>query len=158
MYFLPLPYHFPWKTTETGNLHKVHHILRYVNIFSQNDKVTAWSPTNLQDSLLSFCCSISSFAFIKQLLNGCINIHSLTNGKRFPSGISSSDSLLKYTKSSLHFSLSFAPAWTNSLALCHSLKNQEIQTTISQGKKVQELRTFCRRHLQFSKTSLFKLN
>lgn len=79
---LSLPYCFPWKTIETGNFFtKVHCILRYLNIFSQNDGVTtAWSPTyTLQDRLLSFCCSISSYAFIEKFLNGCINSHSLTN-------------------------------------------------------------------------------
>lgn len=39
--------------------------------------------------------------------------------KRLSSGMGSSDSLLKHTKSSFHFSLSFSHTWTNCLASCH---------------------------------------
>lgn len=77
---------------------------------------------------------------------------------RLPTGISCSDSLLKYSKSSLYFSLSFTHTWMNSLALCHGLKSQEIQNTVRQRKNPQEVRILYKWHLQFSKIFLFKIN
>lgn len=77
--------------------------------------------------------------------------------KRLPSGMHSSDSLLKYTKSPWHFSSSFSHTWTNCLASCHGSKIKKFKLHWSR-KESQELRTFCRWDLQFSKTSLPKMN
>lgn len=97
-------------------------------------RIIALLPEGLQKSsrtdsiplTLHFCLCIYwtiSKRMYKHLLSNKCELN------RLPTGISCSDSLPKYSKSSLHFSLSFTHTWTNSLALCHGLKSQEIQTT-----------------------------
>lgn len=156
---LPLPYPLPWKTTENGNPSSLHiEISKY--IFSE------WWCYSLKLYIYPFGQTSNFLLFhfnlcIYQRISKWMYKHSLSKKcelKRLPSGTVLSDFLLQHTKSSCYFSFSFSHARTSSLALCHGLKSQEIQTTISQAKKVQELKTFCRWHLQFSKTSLFKMN
>lgn len=64
--------------------------------------------------------------------------HSVPNKyelKRLPSGMGSSDSLLKYTKLSLHFSLSFSHTWTNCLASYHRSKLKRFYLTSVRERK-----------------------